>query len=233
MNGTDQLKRDMSAVQSMLIKPITDIGKLVGVNSRGDVAVGDLMDDIMRQIENACIEARNTIEYYRPKQEGGPKQQNSAERALYGKVERMPQGWLHIQLDALLPHCKYGTSQYLKDSILRLLKQYQQKHGRLPRFERALLVIDEHCSYANRQVYDPDNKGWKSVVNALKGVVYPDDDQFHLSIYLTATPAEVPSCHIYVADAEDTAKFMVWYDKHQLRTVQNSNFSTLPDRPAK
>ena len=49
-----------------------------------------------------------------------------------GKVEVDANGWLHITLGTLLPHCKYQSSPYLKDTLIRLLSNYQQSGGALP-----------------------------------------------------------------------------------------------------
>ena len=42
---------------------------------------------------------------------------------------------------------------------------------------KAILIIDEHCDLKNHQVFDQDNKGWKAIPNALKGLLVEDDDQ--------------------------------------------------------
>ena len=39
-----------------------------------------------------------------------------------------------------------------------------------------------------RQVYDPDNREWTAVTNALKGVLFEDDDQFNVSLILDTVP---------------------------------------------
>jgi len=36
-----------------------------------------------------------------------------------GKVEVDENGWLHIVLDTLLPHCKRGTNPWLRDTLSR------------------------------------------------------------------------------------------------------------------
>ena len=53
---------------------------------------------------------------------------------------------------------------------------------------KAILIIDEHCDLKNRQVFDQDNKGWKAIPNALKGLVVEDDDQQSLELALLSTP---------------------------------------------
>ena len=75
-----------------------------------------------------------------------------------GKVEVNEFGWLHIQLNTLLPHCRFAPPLWLTDTISRLLDRHERRHGKLPLLEQALLVIDEYCDVDSRQVYDADNK---------------------------------------------------------------------------
>lgn len=124
-----------------------------------------------------------------------------------GKIEVDQFGWVHITLYTLLPNCRYRTPEFLQETISRLLQSYTQSKGPLPWFEKALLVIDEHCDLQNRQVFDQDNKGWKAIPNAIKGVVVPDDDQFTLELALLATLDQMPSCHIYILPAEEAGDF--------------------------
>lgn len=74
-----------------------------------------------------------------------------------GKVEVNEFGWLHIQLNTLLPHCRFAPPLWLTDTISRLLDRHERRHGKLPLLEQALLVIDEYCDVGSRQVYDADN----------------------------------------------------------------------------
>ena len=124
-----------------------------------------------------------------------------------GKIEVDQFGWVHITLNTLLPHCRYRTPEFLQETISRLLQSYTRTKGPLPWFEKALLVINEHCDLRNRQVFDQDNKGWKAIPNAIKGVVVPDDDQFTLELALLSTMDRMPSCHIYILPVEEAGDF--------------------------
>lgn len=134
-----------------------------------------------------------------------------AKNMVRGKVEVDENGWLHIALDTLLPHCKRGTNPWLRDTLVRLLYGYKQNGGQLPRFERAMLIINEHCDIKSRQVYDQDNKAWKVIPNVLKGLVIDDDDQFSLGVALVSTWDDVPACHIYVMDMIDAGTYFSLY----------------------
>ena len=124
-----------------------------------------------------------------------------------GSIETNEFGWLHITLNTLLPHCRFKTPAYLSDTITRLIEGHQAKGGWVPFFRKAILIIDEHCDLKNRQVFDQDNKGWKAIPNALKGLVVEDDDQQSLELALLSTPDNEASCHIYVLDADDAGEF--------------------------
>lgn len=124
-----------------------------------------------------------------------------------GKIEVDQFGWVHITLYTLLPHCRYRTPEFLQETVSRLLQSYTRSKGPLPWFEKALLVIDERCDLRNRQVFDQNNKGWKAIPNAIKGVVVPDDDQFTLELALLSTLDQMPSCHLYILPAEEAGDF--------------------------
>ncbi len=124
-----------------------------------------------------------------------------------GKVEVDGNGWLHITLNTLLPNCKKAPNPWLRDTLIRLLYGYRQNGRSLPRYDRALLVIDEHCDIKSRRVLDQDNKAWKVIPNVLKGLVIGDDDQHSLGIALVSTWEAEPACHIYMMDIADAGTF--------------------------
>lgn len=169
-----------------------------------DKLVGGLEDTAMRAryLNESCYQdiqpfEKTVMDYERHWSENTP----------CGKVNVDVNGWLHITLNALLPHCKQKSNPMLRDSLIRLLCGYKQKSGELPHYERAMLIIDEHCSIKSRKIYDQDNKAWKAIPNALKGLVIDDDDQFSLGIALISTLDDTPSCHIHVMDIADAGTY--------------------------
>ncbi len=180
----------------------------VGMAALGGENAAAQLERLNAALEHAAVLSRNTLEQARPcaefLQEGKP----LAPRVDIGGTVRLLDGrWLHIRLDTLLPHCRYQVPVYLSDTITRLLDGFGQGGGKLPYYEKATLVIDEHCSRKTRTVFDQDNKGWKAVPNALKGRLFPDDDQFSLGIALLSTESEKAGCNIYVMPAEDAGEF--------------------------
>jgi hypothetical protein len=179
-----------------------------GIAALGGENAAAQLERLNAALEHAAVLSRNTLEQARPcvdfLQEGKP----LAPRVDIGGTVRLLDGrWLHIRLDTLLPHCRYQVPAYLSDTITRLLDGFGQSGGKLPYYEKALLVMDEHCSRKTRTVFDQDNKGWKAVPNALKGRLFPDDDQFSLGIALLSTECEKAECNIYVLPAEDAGEF--------------------------
>lgn len=166
------------------------------------------VENVNEALEKATVTSRNTLERLRPHVEF-PKENAPAlpYMSIAGTVRIIEYNWLHIKLNTLLPHCRFQAPQYLSDTIKRLLDAYTAKGGTIPRFENAMLIIDEHSDIRSRTVYDQDNKNWKAVSNALKGRVFPDDDQFHLGIALVSMQSEKPSCNIFIIDALDAGSF--------------------------
>jgi len=125
-----------------------------------------------------------------------------------GSIEVNEFGWLLIELNTLLPHCRFTTPVWLTDTITRLLDQHERRRGKLPMLDRALLVIEEFCDVESRRVFDEDNKGWKAVGNAVKGRLVADDDQFTLSVCLLSQRySGKAACHIYVLPLQDAGDF--------------------------
>ena len=109
-----------------------------------------------------------------------------------GKVEVNEFGWLHIQLNTLLPHCRFAPPLWLTDTISRLLDRHERRHGKLPLLEQALLVIDEYCDVDSRQVYDADS----------------------LSLCLLSQRSPEAECHIYVLPMADAGDFFFMRSDH-------------------
>ena len=70
-----------------------------------------------------------------------------------GQVEVNEFGWLHIQLNTLLPHCRFAPPLWLSDTITQLLDQYEGRRGKLPLLDHALLVI-EAVSYTHLRAHE-------------------------------------------------------------------------------
>jgi len=166
------------------------------------------VEKVCEALERAVITSRNTLErLWLYEVIAKQRAQAAPYENISGTVRVLEYNWLHIKLNSLLPHCRFQTPVYLGDTIKRLLDAHTAKAGRLPYHENALLIIDEHCNIKNRNSFDQDNKGWRAVSNALKGRVFPDDDQFSLGVALVSARSEKPACNIFIIDALDAGNF--------------------------
>ena len=204
-------KKDMARIQTLVGSAFSATGGLVAL-SDGGVMSGPKLQQTLEQtaaeFEKAALELRALCEKHSPGKGGYGKRLPAPFCAAAGHVEKLGYSWLHIQLNTLLPHCRYQTPLWLSDTIRRLLDNFETGGNTVPYFrERAMLVIDEHSGVSGRRVFDQDNKGWKAVCNALKGRAIPDDDQYTLSVSLLATPSTENVCHITLMDLRDASDF--------------------------
>jgi hypothetical protein len=196
----------MKLIQQTINEAYMTCGRILAIQDTGGDALASALDSMLFQFESGTLSLRSLCEKHRPEVSVEDSKPKLRQIRLTGKAEMNEYGWLHIELNTLLPHCRYRTPAWLTDTISRLLDDYERE-ARLPRFGAATLVIDEHCNVKSRTVFDPDNKGWKAIPNALKGRVIKDDDQFSLNIALISTKSSTPSCHIYLLPAQDTGDF--------------------------
>lgn len=169
-----------------------------------------LIDAAMQNMERCCIEMRLICETVRPSFPTlrlGCASYHTKEA--YGEVTKLANGWLDIRLNALLPHCKTaGGTQYTSDTVTRLLNRFRDSGGELPFHEKAFLAIVERCpKEIKNTAFDQDNKGFKGVINALKGRLFEDDDQFSVSLGLFSIEDEDACCHIYVMPLYEAGDF--------------------------
>lgn len=198
-------------IQNELLEIRSLLGQATAAAGMAAIGGGNVIPQMERlnaALERAAVLSRNALELEQPCVEFLQGGKPLAPRTDFGGTVRLLNGrWVHIRLDTLLPHCRYQVPTYISDTITRLLDTFGQSGGKLPYYEKALLVMDEHCSRKTRTVFDQDNKGWKAVPNVLKGRLFPDDDQFSLGIALLSAECEKAECNIYVLPAEDAGEF--------------------------
>lgn len=207
MNG---LKQDMARIQELIGTAFTQTGCLVALSDGGMMSPEKLqqtLEQTMEHFERSALELRRLCEQYSPGVGGYGNRARAPAMEIAGHVEILCGDWLHICLNTLLPHCRFQSPNWLTDTIRRLLDHYEAQGKPLPRYKRALLVIDEHSSIGGRHVFDQDNKGWKAVSNALKGRVIEDDDQYTLNVALVSKMSKETACHITLLEQRDAADF--------------------------
>lgn len=69
------------------------------------------------------------------------------------------------------------------------------------------MAIVEHCPVDCSGTFDNDNKGFRGAVNALKGRLFRDDNQFELALGLFTVIDEDTCCHIYVTPFDEAGDF--------------------------
>ena len=206
----NSLKQDVARMQELTADAFQQTGGLAVMADSGQIDAEKLqrmLEQTQEQFERAALELRRLCEKNSPGAGGYSSRPAAPRMETTGYVEQFGYGWLHIQLNTLLPHCRYQTPEWLSDTIRRLLDEYESSGSVLPYFNAAMLVIDEHCGIDGRHIFDQDNKGYKAVSNAIKGRLIPDDDQFTLSLALLSQKSELNVCHITLLDQADAADF--------------------------
>ena len=186
------------------------VAALLGEPDSDPKAVAKALENTAARLERGAVELRAICERSMPPVSTIGQKPTFPSLDIAGQVEANEFGWLHIQLNTLLPHCRYQTSDWLSDTIRRLLDEYESGGSELPFFKEAMLVIDEHCAVKGRHIFDQDNKGYKAVSNAIKGRLIPDDDQHTLALALLSTKSELDVCHITLLDMVDVADFFAY-----------------------
>jgi hypothetical protein len=205
-----EIKRDMARIQELVGNAFTQTGSLVALADGGQTSPERLqrrLEKTTEEFEQATLELRHLCERYAPGVGGYGARPTLPPQAVSGHVDLLEQRWLHIQLNTLLPHCRFQTPAWLSDTIRRLLDDYERQGHTLPYFQQATLIIDECSSVDGRHVYDQDNKGWKAVSNAIKGRLIPDDDQYTLSVAMLSARSSKNTCHIILLDCQDVSDF--------------------------
>lgn len=213
----NDLKQDMARIQHIVGDAFQQTGGLVALADGGvmnDAKLQKTLEQTAEHFERSTLELRKLCERHSPGVGGYGRRPVFPAISVSGCAEAFGYGWLHISLNTLLPHCRYQTPNWLTDTITRLLDEYESSGQKLPFFERAMLVIDEHTSITNRHIFDQDNKGWKAVSNALKSRVIPDDDQHTLSVVLLSKKSVVDTCHITLMDPMDASDFFAVHSGH-------------------
>ena len=117
-------------------------------------------------------------------------------------------GWVRLWLSAPLVSSRRQPSGYIGNTILLLLKNLRDSGTTLPWFDRAAVVITDCVARGRDNVFDPDNKDWKCVTNAMKGTLFEDDDGMTVTLLLRTEQREEKGCEITVLPVDDLLKFL-------------------------
>ncbi len=124
----------------------------------------NLLEVALQQQETACIEMRRLYDMVKTPESRIQKPADGNITEVFGKISVTPEGWVHIKLNFLLPHCRMtGATQYVSNSILRLINDAESAGKNLPFFSKAFVGILEFSPGEASDVFDHDNKGYKAV----------------------------------------------------------------------
>ena len=212
----DQFAAETKKIQSVITKASQKASALSALADGGKMSRKKLqltLEETAYFFESATLYLRALCETQMPGVGGYGRRDELALQLPSGHIEIAGAGWVHMQLDTLLPHCRYMPATWLTDTVRQLLTAYMQRTNFRLHFKQMLLVIDEHSDVDGRHVFDQDNKGWKAVSNALKGLVIDDDDQYHLSVHMMSSRSAENVCHISLVLPESTEEFFRFHQK--------------------
>lgn len=104
--------RNMSRIQALVGNTFFAIGGLVALLDGGVMSEPKLQQALERttiEFGKSVLELCLLCEKYSPGVGGYGKRRNAPFRAPPGRVENLGYNWLHIQINTLLPHCRYQT----------------------------------------------------------------------------------------------------------------------------
>ena len=192
----EHFAKEMKKIQSVVSRALQKANALTALADGGKMSREKLqltLEETAYFFESATLYLRALCETQMPGAGGYGRRDGLEFQLPSGHIEIAGAGWVHMQLDTLLPHCRYMPATWLTDTVRQLLTAYMRHTNFRLHFKQMLLVINEHSDVDGRHVFDQDNKGWKAVSNALKGLVIDDDDQYHLSVHMTRYIRVCPS----------------------------------------
>ena len=119
------------------------IAALLDQNTGPSEQLSEELERVAAQIEHGAIELRNLCARYQAPLPPVGQKPALEPLNIAGRAECNEFGWLHIQLNALLPNCRFASPLWITDTITRLLDRLERRNGKLPLLEEALLMIDD------------------------------------------------------------------------------------------
>lgn len=135
-------KEHIKQIQEITFEAYKASGRIAVLLENGDAPSETLAKELEQaatQIEQGAVELRTLCARYQPPfpPVGGKPALEPLNIA--GCAECNEFGWLHIQLNSLLPNCRFATPLWITDTITRLLDRLERREGKLPLLETALL----------------------------------------------------------------------------------------------
>ena len=146
------LKADLKRLQTLIGDAFSKTGALAALADAGahdPDKIQRTLEFTADQFERAALDVRRLCESSSTGTGGYMQRPGLAPVEIAGSVEMLEYTWLHIQINTLLPHCRYQTPAWLTDTIHRLLDGYASSGRQLPFYRnRAALVIVVYSDFA-------------------------------------------------------------------------------------
>ena len=208
--------KDIKRIHKLVGDAYSKAGKLLAISDGAPLPQRKLqqtLEQVAGFFEKAALEVRQLCERHITGSLSFGKKPSAKVELPTGHIELAGCGWVHMQLDTLLPHCRYQAPEWLSDTVRYMLVKYMTTTDFHLHFKRMVLVIDEHSCIQDRHIFDQDNKGWKAISNGLKGLVIEDDDQYHMSVVLLSQESRENICHISLVLPESMEDFFHMHKK--------------------
>ena len=131
----NNMKDDIVRMQSLAADALSATQNLTTLANGADPEkLQRALEETAGTFERSTLELRRLCEKHAPGVRGYGQRAAAPEVDAAGFVEQLGYGWLHIQLNTLLPHCRYQPSEWISDTIRRLLDDYEVGGKQTPVF---------------------------------------------------------------------------------------------------
>ena len=178
------LSNDAKRIHSLVGDTYQKTGKLLAVSDGAKLSRSNLqqtLEQVSSFMEKAVLELRRLCEIH---SSGvcvfGKKPCTKAELPT-GHIELAGCGWVHMQLNTLLPHCRYQAPEWLSETIRYMLVKY-------------MTTTDFHLNFKQMVLVMVHNKFSTPTLEGAKRIVH-------------ASPRQLKSCHSTMRIEDDVVYF--------------------------
>lgn len=140
-------KETLQQIQSITFDAYKSSGQaaaLLGEPASSPEAIARTLEQTAASLEQGTVELRGLCESCLPELLTIGRKPVLPPLEVAGTISVNEFGWLMLELNTLLPHCRFSTPAWLTDTITRLLDQHKRRRGRLPKGGSAPFVGPEH-----------------------------------------------------------------------------------------
>ena len=154
----DQFAAEAKKIQSVITKASQKASALSALADGGKMSREKLqltLEETAYFFESATLHLRTLCETQMPGIGGYGRRDGLEFQLPSGHIEIAGAGWVHMQLDTLLPHCRYMPATWLTDTVRQLLSAYMQHTNFRLHFKQMLLK--DFFEYAVKKYKLPGN----------------------------------------------------------------------------